>query len=144
MLQQTAKQIGLDLKIKALPLQQYGNLFSSPKARAAYDAILTKNYVETPDPLLMDRLYGGTGGGTNFSGYSNAEVDANIAAATATSDPAARAAAVLAAEHQLDEDLPSIPVVGQRALVFVSGKLTGAPLTFAYMSAAWAAQIGAE
>ena len=143
-LQQTAKQIGLNLQIKALPLQQYGNLFSSPKARAAYDAILTKNYVETPDPLLMDRLYGGTGGGTNFSGYSNADVDAHIAEATATSDPAARAAAILAAEHQLDQDLPSIPVVGQRALVFVSDKLTGAPLTFAYMSAAWAAQIGAE
>jgi hypothetical protein len=26
----------------------------------------------------------------------------------------------------------------------VGDKLTGAPLTFAYMSAAWAAQIGAE
>ena len=143
-LQQTADQIGLDLQIKSLPLQQYGSLFSSPKAREAYDAILTKNYVETPDPLLMDRLYGGTGGGTNFSGYSNADVDANIAKAMATPDLDMRAAAVLAAEHQLDQDLPSIPVVGQRALVFVSDQLTGAPLTFAYMSAAWAAQLGAE
>jgi peptide/nickel transport system substrate-binding protein len=143
-LQQTAKQIGLDLTIEALPLQQYGSLFSNAKMRSAYDAILTKNYVETPDPLLMDRLYGGTGGGTNFSTYRNATVDENLATATGTSDPAARATAVLAAEHQLDQDLPSIPVVGQRALVFVNDELTGAPLTFAYMSSAWAARLGAE
>ena len=143
-LQQTAKQIGLDLTIKALPLQQYGSLFSNPKARSAYDAILTKNYVETPDPLLMDRLYGGTGGGTNFSDYTNPVVDENLAKATGTSDPTARAAAVIAAEHQLDQDLPSIPVVAQRALVYVDNALTGAPLTFAYMSSAWAARIGAE
>lgn len=143
-LQQTAQSIGIDLQIKALPLQQYGSLFSDPAARSKYDAILTKNYVEQPDPLIMDRLYGQTGGGTNFSDYSNATVDASLKQATEATDDAAKAEAVLAAEHQLDQDLPSIPIVGQRALVFQSDEITGAPLTFSYMTSAWAARIGAK
>jgi peptide/nickel transport system substrate-binding protein len=143
-LQQTASSIGIDLKIQALPAQQYGSLFSDPSMRSKYDAILTKNYVEHPDPVAMDRLYGGTGGGTNFSGYSNSVVDKALLAATQASDPTTRANDVLTAEHQLDQDLPSIPVVGERAVVFQNSAITGAPLTFAYMTSAWAARIGAK
>jgi peptide/nickel transport system substrate-binding protein len=141
--QQTAKSIGLDLEIKGLPNQQYGALFADPSARAGYDAILTKNYIELPEPQLLDTLYGSTGGGTNFSGYSNKTVDDALVAARGTQDDTARAKAVLTAEEQLSKDLPSIPVVTPRATVFLNRKLTGATLTFSYMTSAWAAAIGA-
>lgn len=142
-LQETGKAIGLDLQIKGLPLQQYGSLFADPTAREGIDLMLTKNYVELPDPAAMDEIYGMTGGSTNFSDYSNATVDENLVRAAATADLDERAGFVIAAEEQLDKDLPSIPIVGLRALAFQADGVTGAPLTFAYMSSAWAARLGA-
>ena len=81
-------------------------------------------------------------GGTNFSGYSNPTVDRALDQAAQTSDPAARAKLLLDAETQLAKDLPSIPIVQPRAIVFQSNQLAGAPLTFSYMTSPWAAAIG--
>lgn len=141
-LQQEIKQTGLDFVIVGLPTQQYGALFNDPKAREPYDAIYTRNYFELPEPQQMDVVYGGTGGSTNFSGYSNPAVDAALTQAGQTTDPDARARLVLQAEEQLDKDLPSIPIVAPRAIVFQSSKLAGATLTFSYMVSPWAAAIG--
>lgn len=143
-LKQTAAEIGLSLKIVGLPNQQFGSLFVDEEARSAYDSILTKNYVELPEPLSMDLLYGGTGGATNFSAYSNKLVDAKLSAARSESDDTKRAALVIEAEAQLAKDLPSIPVAQPRAVVFESNKITGSPLTFAFMSSPWAAAIGSK
>jgi peptide/nickel transport system substrate-binding protein len=141
-LQQEAAAIGITLKLIGVPNQQYGALFSDPNARTPFDLFITLNYVELPEPALMDALYGGSGGSTNFSGYRNADVDQALQAASCTEDPAARAKLVLGAETQLAKDLPSIPVVQPRAIVFQNNQLTGAPLTFSYMTSPWAAAIG--
>jgi peptide/nickel transport system substrate-binding protein len=141
-LQQEAAQIGLKLKLVGLPNQQYGSLFSDPKARAPYDLLITKNYVELPDPLTMDQLYGTAGGATNFSGYDNKTVATDLANASAASTPTERARLVIAAEKQLAQDLPSIPIVTPRAVVFQNSRVTGAPLTFSFMTSPWAAAIG--
>lgn len=143
-LKQTAREIGLSLKIVGLPNQQFGSLFVDPKARSAYDSILTKNYVELPEPLSMDLLYGGTGGATNFSEYSNKLVDAKLSEARSEIDDDKRAAIVIEAEAQLAKELPSIPVVQPRAVVFENHRITGSPLTFAFMSSPWAAAIGSK
>jgi len=141
-IQQEAGQIGLKIKLAGLPNQQYGSLFGDPKARAPYDMFITKNYVELPDPVGMDQLYATAGGATNFSGYDNATVTQNLAAAAEAPTPAERARLVIAAEQQLAKDLPSIPIVTPRAVVFLDSKVTGAPLTFSFMSSPWAAAIG--
>ncbi|WP_158647257.1 ABC transporter substrate-binding protein [Actinoplanes sp. ATCC 53533] len=143
-LQQEAAQIGFTLKLVGVPNQQYGSLFTDPAARKPFDLFLTLNYVELPEPALMDQLFGGTGGGTNFSGYTNPAVDQALDQANQASDPAARARFVLEAEAQLAKDLPSIPIVQPRAIVFQNNQLTGAPLTFAYMTSPWAAAIGGK
>jgi len=132
----------LKIKLAGLPNQQYGSLFGDPKARAPYDLFITKNYVELPDPVEMDQLYATAGGATNFSGYDNAAVAKNLADASAASTPADRARLVIAAEQQLAKDLPSIPIVTPRAVVFLDSRVTGAPLSFAFMSSPWAAAIG--
>ena len=143
-LQQEAAQIGITLKLIGVPNQQYGSLFSDPNARKPFDLFITLNYVELPEPALMDQLFGGTGGGTNFSGYHNPAVDHALDQAQQTADPAARAKLVLDAEAHLAEDLPSIPIVQPRAIVFQNNQLTGAPLTFSYMTSPWAAAIGGK
>jgi peptide/nickel transport system substrate-binding protein len=143
-LQQEAAQIGINLKLVGVPNQQYGALFSDPNARKPFDLFVTLNYSELPEPVIMDQLVGGTGGATNFSGYGNPAVDKALDQASQTADPAARARLVLDAESQLAKDLPSIPIVQPRAIVFQNNQLTGAPLTFAYMTSPWAAAIGGK
>lgn len=141
-LKQTAESIGLAANIVGLPSQQYGALFNDPSARKPYDAFLTKSYIELPEPLLMDKFYGAPEGAGNFSGYADKTVTDNLDQATLTADPAARAKLVLTAEAQLAKDLPLIPVVQPRAVVFLNSRLTGATLTFSYTTTAWAAAIG--
>lgn len=143
-LQQEAAQIGINLKLVGLPNQQYGSLFSDEDARKPFDLFITLNYVELPEPYLMDRLFGSKTGATNFSGYANPTVERLLDQAGQTSDPAARAKLIVEAEAQLAKDLPSIPVVQPRAMVYQNNRLTGAPLTFAYMTSPWAAAIGGK
>jgi peptide/nickel transport system substrate-binding protein len=141
-IQQEAAQIGIKIKLSGLPNQQYGSLFSDAQARAPYDLIITKNYVELPEPLEMDQLYGTATGATNFSGYDNRDVAADLSAASQAESPEQRARLVIEAEKRLAKDLPSIPIVTPRALVFENARITGAPLTFAFMTSPWAAAIG--
>jgi peptide/nickel transport system substrate-binding protein len=142
-LQQTGDAIGLKVRIVGLPDQQYGSLFIDPKARAAYDAFLTINYMEYPEAANMYLSYAAKGGAQNFNGYDNPVVDDNLDKAQGTADPVVRAGYVLAAQKVLDQDLPWIPIVQPRALLFQNKAVTGAPLTFSYMDNAWAAAVGA-
>lgn len=142
--QQEAQQIGLTITLKGLPNQQYGSLFSDPKAREPYDFILTKNYVELPDPQPLDQLIGGREGNMNFSGYNVPAVNEALDMADQQTDPQARAKYVLVAEEHLAEGLPAIPIVQPRALVFENSRLTGTTLTFSYMTSPWAAAVGGK
>jgi peptide/nickel transport system substrate-binding protein len=142
-LQQTGDSIGLKVKIVGLPDQQYGNLFIDPKARAAYDSFLTINYLEYPEAADMYTSYATQGGLQNFNGYSNPTVQAELLKAQGTADVRQRAEDVVAAQAVIARDLPWIPIVAQRALLFQNKAVTGAPLTFSYMDNAWAASVGA-
>jgi peptide/nickel transport system substrate-binding protein len=142
-LQQTGDAIGLKVRITGLPDQQYGSLFIDPKARAAYDSFLTINYMEYPEAANMYISYATKGGAQDFNGYSDPTVEQNLDKAQGTADPVARAGYVLAAQKVIDQDLPWIPIVQPRALLFQNKAVTGAPLTFSYMDNAWAASVGA-
>ncbi|WP_037604585.1 ABC transporter substrate-binding protein [Streptacidiphilus rugosus] len=142
-LQQTGQAIGLKVKLVGLPDQQYGSLFTDPKARASYDGFLTINYMEYPEAATMYASYGTKSGVQNFNGYANPGVQAALDAAQATDDPQARAQQVLKAQQLLSQDLPWIPIVQPRALLFQSKAVTGAPLTFSYMDNAWVTAVGA-
>ncbi|SEL21958.1 ABC transporter substrate-binding protein [Streptacidiphilus jiangxiensis] len=142
-IQQTGQQIGLNIKIVGLPDQQYGNLFTDPKARAGLDSFLTLNYMEFPEPAVMYRSFALPYGVQDFNGYDNPVVTQALERAQATQDPQARAGFVITAQQQLAKDLPWIPIAEPRALVFQNSGVTGAPLTFAYMDTTWAAALGA-
>ncbi|WP_133260025.1 ABC transporter substrate-binding protein [Streptacidiphilus pinicola] len=142
-IQQTGQQIGLNIKIVGLPDQQYGNLFTDPKARAGLDSFLTLNYMEFPEPAVMFRSYALPYGVQDFNGYNNPVVTQNLENAQGAQDPQKRAGYVIAAQQQLAQDLPWIPIAAPRALVFQNSGVTGAPLTFAYMDTTWAAALGA-
>ncbi|MGW7002748.1 ABC transporter substrate-binding protein [Streptomyces sp. NPDC054933] len=142
-LQQTGDSIGLKVKIVGLPDQQYGNLFITPKARAAYDSFLTINYLEYPEAANMYASYATKNGAQNFNGYTNPTVEADLSKAQGAQDQQQRAQYVTQAQAVIARDLPWIPIVSPRALLFQNKAVTGAPLTFSYMDNAWAASMGA-
>jgi len=142
-LQQTGDSIGLKVTITGLPDQQYGDLFIDPKARSAYDSFLTINYLEFPETADMYMSYATKAGIQNFNGYTDPTVETDLAKAQATQDVQQRARYVTAAQAVIAQDLPWIPIVAPRALVFQNKAVTGAPLTFSYMDNAWAAAVGA-
>jgi peptide/nickel transport system substrate-binding protein len=142
-LQQAGGEIGLKVNIVGLPDQQYGNLFTDPKARAGYDSFITINYLEFPDAADMYESYATSSGSQDFDGYSDPTVQKDLAAADGTQEPTQRAELVAAAQAVLAKSLPWIPIVAPRALVFENKSVTGAPLSFSYMDSAWAASVGA-
>ncbi|MFJ9008556.1 ABC transporter substrate-binding protein [Streptomyces canus] len=141
-IQQEAKAVGIDIELRALSLQQYGNLFADAGARAKYDMMITKNYVEAPEPLEMETITAIPGGATNMSNYDNAQVAKLLDQASQASDRQKRATLVTEAAKQINTDLPTIPLVQLRSTTFISNKLTGAPLNFTFMTSPWAARIG--
>lgn len=141
--QQAAKDLGLDMKIVALPLAQYYSLFSDASVRADYDAFLTMNYTQVQEPAFMYGFIGNKDGSQNYGGYDNPEVDRLLRAAFGEPDDDKRADLVIEAQAILAEELPWIPLVAPRAAVYLDEAITGVPLTFAYMGTAWAASVGA-
>lgn len=141
-LQQTGSKLGLDLEIVALPLAQYYSLFTDPATRSQYDAFMTMNFSQVQEPAFLYASFGTKNGSQNYGGYDNPEVDRLITEAYGEADDAARAKLVIAAQSILTEDLPWIPVISPRAATFQNQRLTGAPVTFAYMTMPWAARIG--
>ncbi|MFB7597190.1 ABC transporter substrate-binding protein [Streptomyces sp. NPDC056160] len=142
-LQQAGNSIGLKTKITGLPDQQYGNLFITPKARAPYDSFLTINYLEYPEAANMYASYATKSGAQNFNGYTDPTVEADLSKAQGTRDQRIRAQYVTRAQAVIARDLPWIPIVAPRALLFQNQAVTGALLTFSYMDNAWAASVGA-
>lgn len=141
--QQAAKELGLDMEIVALPLAQYYSLFSDASVRADYDAFLTMNYTQVQEPAFMYGFIGNKDGSQNYGGYDNPEVDRLLREAFGEPDDDARADLVIAAQAILAEELPWIPLVAPRAAVYLDEGITGVPLTFAYMGTAWTASVGA-
>ncbi|MEU0985427.1 ABC transporter substrate-binding protein [Streptomyces sp. NPDC005953] len=142
-LQQAGKAIGLDLEIVGLPLAQYGEMFIDPAARKPYDAFLTMNYIQVMEPAFLYGFIATPDGPQNYGGYDNPTVTEKIRSAFGTTDDKARAGLLIEAQKQLAKDLPWIPIVAPRATVYLSDKVAGVPLTFAYMGRPWAASVGA-
>ena len=140
-IQQNAKAIGLDFRIKAVPPDQYGALFSDPKARRGINALLTIGYSHVPDPLAVyDDSLGATGI-ANYLGYANPVVAKLLAAAKAEKDATKRARIVVRIQSRFLRDLPYIPLLAPLTTVFERKGLSGAPLTYSYESTPWAAAL---
>ncbi len=140
--QQVGNQIGLKVELVGQPSAQYGNLFVDAGARAKVDAFLTVNYVEFPSPAAMIQSYATRDGFQNYEGYDNPHLDALIDQAYAATDPAQQAASVSQAQAILAEDLPWIPLLNPNQTLFLANGITGAPLTFSFMSSPWLTEVG--
>lgn len=138
-----AKELGITLEPTGVPSAQFGAFFSDPEARAGYDGFVTTNYLSAPDPLLHLISVAKTGSDQNYSGFSDAKVDAALDAAIAESDDAERAKLTVEAEALIMEQQPWVPINDLAVRMYMDESITGAPASFVYLYYPWAADIGA-
>lgn len=143
LLQATAQQIGLTMKIKQLSPTEFSNFFYVPSARAGIDLTITSGWVDVPDPLDYTALILEPGAIFNWIGYHNAQVTQDLAEARSSLDPAASARAFVRAQAQYTADDIDIPVANQYEVMFLNKRVTGAPSSFSYIFSPWAAHLGA-
>ena len=137
-----AESIGLTVKLKAVAPDAYINLFIDPEFRKGIDGWFTLNYPDYADPLSLLRSVVVPDASQNYIGYSNPTVTQEIAAATASADPAARAAHVVAAQKMIAEELPWIPMAFPNNVNATATSISGQTASFSYMFAGWANDLG--
>ncbi|POX48526.1 peptide ABC transporter substrate-binding protein [Streptomyces sp. Ru71] len=134
------EDLGLRIRIKVIPVEQYGNLYSDPKARQGIDAFLSTWYGNMPDPLDVYRVFT-KGGRSNFDDY--AAVDGPVRQAQAAYAPRERAALVGAIQATVSRDAPWTPIASLPVILYMNKRITGAVASFSYLYYPWAAGIGA-
>lgn len=122
---QTGKQAGITIVNRVLSVGQFGTLYTSASARAAYDFMYQEGNADIPDPLEFYDQVGLPTGGENYSGYSNPKVTQLLQQATSTSDSAQRGALTVEAQKLITQDEPWIPVVAVYLTTYVSKNVGG-------------------
>ena len=141
---QAAQAIGLKVKLHNVSPSNYINFFIDPKAWQSVDGFITVNYGDFADPAALYNSLAMPDGSQNFSGWTNADVTKDMDAARSESDPAKRAADVIAAQKIITDQLPWIPLVAPNNVLVMNKAVTGPPATFSYMFGPWASYLGAS
>lgn len=146
-LQSSAKQIGLDIKIDEKQAADFGALFYDPSKRDGIDFIATQGYLETPGVTGYPSLFvmpANLGGVFNWTGYDNPEVVNHMKAARNATDPKAAAQEFVAAQKIFSPDQLQITLAGTYQLTYLNSKLTGAVTSVAAYSSPWALHLGGK
>lgn len=144
LVQEAAAGVGLTIEIKQLQPLQFSSAFYDPAARQGIDFLLTFGYMTIPDPLEYLTLGPVPGGQFNMIGYEDPVVTSNIAEARRTTDDARRAELITEAMARFDGEAWAIPLLNLREALFLGDRVTGAPVSFAYLSQPSLALVGAK
>ncbi len=136
-----AAEIGLDVKIKTLSDAQYSELYASEDARAKIDGFIGDWYLSKPDPLGMydNALPGGV---NNYVGFDDPAYAQTFNSAAGEYEDAKRAKLTLDVQEIYMDNMLSIPLVMTPNTLVTSSKLSGAPVSMAYLTYPWAADLG--
>jgi peptide/nickel transport system substrate-binding protein len=140
--QQAAQAIGLKTVLKSVSAQNYINFFTDPKARQGVDGFLTVNYGDYADPAAMLATLVLPGGSQNYDNFSDPQITSLMEQARSTASPDKRAALMAKAEKLVNQQLPWIPNVQPTSVLALQHGLTGAVVSFSYMFAPWANNLG--
>ncbi|HEY0890579.1 MAG TPA: ABC transporter substrate-binding protein [Nocardioides sp.] len=140
LIQAAGQAIGLTVKIRSIPVEQYGNVYVDPGARKGIDAFLS-TYYGVPDPLDAYTMFV-KGDYSNFTDY--ADVSDQVAAARNDIDPESRATTVTEIQTKVLEDAVWTPLEFLPVILFQSDRITGATASSNYLYYPWAAGIGTK
>jgi peptide/nickel transport system substrate-binding protein len=145
--QDAGKNLGLNIRIKPINPNDYGDLFFSDSARKGIDLFISENYADIPEPL--ETLYATVTPqppnalSYNYDDYNNSTVTSDLGKAVAQSDDTKRAALVIDAQRILANQPASLPLVSPAVPLFLNKRATGAPVSFCYLYYPWARDVGA-
>jgi peptide/nickel transport system substrate-binding protein len=145
--QDAGKKLGLNIQIKPINPNDYGNLFFSDSARKGIDMFISENYADIPEPL--ETLYvtvtpqPANALTYNYDHYNNPTVTRDLRKAVAESDPSKRASLIIDAQSVLANQPATLPLVSPAVPLFLNKRATGAPASFCYLYYPWARDVGA-
>ncbi len=109
-----------DVGVELIPDNQAGVAYREARYNGNYDLIYGR-WITSADPVYSG--FYGTEGPNNGQGYSNPELDAVFATLENSLDPAVRQEAASQMQRIIAEDLPTIPLTTNVALIAVVEKL---------------------
>jgi len=138
------KQIGLNMKMHSLSASAFNTLFFDAKARAPYDLFAAAEYgAGVADPIVSLSEFTPLSV-YDYSNYDNPDVTNSVRDAFKTTDDTKRAELVAKAEVALVKDNGILNLVNPANVTFINKRLTGAPVSIAYLYYPWAADLGAS
>lgn len=142
--QQAAQQIGLKVKLDELQPLAFSNAFYLPQYRKGLDLLETFGYLDVPDPLDYLELFIGKTAIFNWTHYHNSTVFSDVTKAYRTFNAKARAHLITSAQAIYTKDQLVIPMLNPDEGLFLNKKITGAPVSFAYIYEPCLAKLGAS
>lgn len=140
-LRSAGEKIGVPVEIKTYSDAEYGELFSSAEARSEVDFVSDDWYLSKPEPLgLFDNLLPDES--SNYLGYQNDEYVTLYKKAAQVYDDEKRAELVVDLQELAMADMLWIPLAAAPNTLVLNDELTGAPVSFAFRTYPWAADIG--
>jgi peptide/nickel transport system substrate-binding protein len=139
------RQLGLKMKVRTVPLQEYATWAYDPAVRARTDLALTLWWTDVAEPLQALWQIVEPDGVSNYNRYGNPAAVQPLARAFGEADDTARARLVAQAQHVMfAEDLMWIPLVNTPTLTWMGRRITGGPVGVpGAFYTPWAAYVGA-
>ncbi|MFT4287123.1 ABC transporter substrate-binding protein [Nocardioides sp.] len=142
LLQEQAKQLGIDLEIKQIQPAENASYFIDPAAREGVDLIMNTGVSVVPDILFYPRRTATDGALFNLAQFSDPEVDAAVAKAVETFDSRERAEILKEAQPLYEPARITVPLVNSYEILYLRKGLTGGIASFAYVFSPSLALIG--
>jgi peptide/nickel transport system substrate-binding protein len=141
--QAAATSLGFDAEIRQLQATEFSALFYEPEKRQGIDFVVTTGYVEVPGALYYAPQFAIRGGLFNWSGYDDPRVAADLIAAQGSIDPQETARLFARAQARFAPARLQVSLGLAYNRLFLNRRLTGATVSIAFISSAWAAKLGA-
>lgn len=126
LLQSNLADVGIDLTLQAITYPQYIEMASDPDSIPDLGMIYTFPAFPDTDAVLYQSFHStNIGGGLNFGGYSNAEVDELVESGQRGTDPDERCEAYTEAQNIIAEDHPAMVLSNPQYVTVIGEGVSG-------------------
>ena len=143
LVQQQAKQIGVDVKINRMQATKYAEATTDPKLRENMDLTTGVSFNVAADPLEPIPFNVLPGSFYNYTNYKDPEVTRLITQAKQTLDAKKRNEMTIKAQSIYEKDYRGTSLVEINEISFLNKRLSGMTTSFTYMNTPSLATIGA-
>ncbi|GLW96762.1 ABC transporter substrate-binding protein [Microtetraspora sp. NBRC 16547] len=141
--QAAAKEIGLTMTIRQIQPTEFSDLFYNADRRKEVDLVYAVGYSEIANPISYPDNYVRADGLFNWTGYDDPEVRRLMDEGLHTADVSTSAELFVKAQALYTPERLVIPLAGPYEQLYMNNRISGAPVSFAYLQMPWAAMIGA-